>query len=248
MRLAQLQRAFGDMLLGQEASIAEAIVDGRPGYRARLQVYRNHFLVSLQDAIYATYPRCCLFLGDGRFRALARSFVLQHPPQDSCMVNYGGRFSDYLASVPDLEDAEIVADLARLEWQMERCSLLPQVTAFPFEQLGAVDPDDYEALVLRPAASLRMWEAGFAVDSLYDALVSEQSPLPVESEWICLVALHREQGVALSRVTPTEWSLLTLCLEERPLAAYSGGLDEVVMAELAAMLGRGLIEDFSLRR
>lgn len=248
MKLAQLQQAFGDMLLGQAASISEAIVDGQPGQMARLHVYRNHFLVSLQEAIHATYPRCRQFLGDAVFRELARSFVLRYPPQDCCMVNYGAGFADYLADVSGLENATITADLARLEWQMERSSLQAQVTTFPFERLGTVNPDDYEALVLRPAASLRMWEASCAVDVLFDALVDEQTPLMIDPERICLVALHRDQGVALSRLTPTERSILTLCFEEQPLAAYSGGLDEAVMAELAAMLGRGLIEDFSLRR
>ena len=251
MNLEHLQRAFGDALLGRDSPIAEAIVDDTPGYAVRLHVYRNHFLVSMQEALLATYPRCCQFLEKDLFRELTRSYVQRHPPQECCMVNYGQGFADYVGEIAGLENGVIAADLARLEWEMERCSLAPPVRAFPFERLGEVDPEDYDALILRPADSLRIWSAACAVDVLFDALVNEQLPPPGPPEPlepINLLAVHRAQGVAVSRATPGELALLTLCFEEKPLAAYPEGLGETVLVELTSLLGRGLIEDFSLRR
>ncbi|WP_097461112.1 HvfC/BufC family peptide modification chaperone [Mangrovitalea sediminis] len=248
MNLGTLQQAFGDMLLGQPSAIADAIFDNRPCQSARLSVYRNHFLTSLQEALCATYPQCRRLLGDPLFYKLTRRYVTEHPPLESCVVNYGDGFPDFLGASEELEDHPAAEELAVLEWLVERSSLLPPAKPFPFSRLEAVDPEAYEHLVLLPAASLRFWTAGYAVDQLFDALVEAQ-PIPTLSpETLYLAVIHREQGIALSRLSPVAMDLLALCRDERPLADLPGGLQDTVLTELADLLGRGLIEDFSLGR
>ena len=248
MNLGTLQQAFGDMLLGQPSAIADAIFDNGPGRSARLSVYRNHFLISLQEALCATYPQCRRLLGDTLFYELTRRYVTEHPPLESCVANYGEGFADFLGATEELDGHPMVAELAVLEWSLERSSLLPPAKPFPFSRLETIDPEDYEDLVLLPAASLRFWAAGCAADRLFDALVEEQSIPTLSPETLYLAVIHREQGVALSRLSPVAMELLALCRDERPLADLPGGLQDTALTELADLLGRGLIEDFSLGR
>ena len=66
---------------------------------ARLRVYRNHFRITLAEALGATFPATARLLGGDGFGGLARRFVGAHPPTRPCLAEYGVLWkASYLAT------------------------------------------------------------------------------------------------------------------------------------------------------
>lgn len=108
---------FGDALLSANVPVPEGVVgpDGQPAPK-RFNVYRNNVVVSLCEAMAATYPAIQNLVGEEYFTALAREFVTQHPPTSAVMLWYGGDFPSFIDAFPPLADYPYLGDVARLEW------------------------------------------------------------------------------------------------------------------------------------
>jgi hypothetical protein len=140
--LPELQRRVaGAVLTGDLAAAAAAVCgDGLPP-EARLRVYRNHFRITLAEALGATFPATARLLGGDGFGHLARRFVDAHPPTQPCLAEYGCEFPTFLGRQPDLADVPFAADLARLEWAMNTAREAPDAPALSAVHLARLSPD-----------------------------------------------------------------------------------------------------------
>ena len=86
--------------------------------RARFGIYRNNVIVSLCDALEATFPRTRAAIGATNFRNIARVFVTETPPTSPLMFHYGDTFPAFLAQFPPLKKLGYPQDLARIEYLM----------------------------------------------------------------------------------------------------------------------------------
>ncbi len=137
----------------------------------RFAVHRNNVVVSLVDALAATFPVCCALTGPEFFRAMARSFVTRRPPRSRRLVDYGDGFADFIATFRPADPVPYLADMARLE----RLCLAATHAA----DAAAIAPTTFTALLARPdrlaAARLRLQPAlailpsRFAVADLWAA-------------------------------------------------------------------------------
>lgn len=92
----------------------------------------------------ATYPCCLAVVGEECFAQIARQHVLNHPLSEGNVTDYGDGFSDTIINQQTLVEAvPYLADLARLEWLVDRASQQVPVSAdFPFEQLTLITEDN----------------------------------------------------------------------------------------------------------
>ena len=82
----------------------------------RRMIYRNNYFFALCEALSATYPVTEKLVGDTFFRAMAREFILQSPPTNPVLAEYGAGFSDFLKEFPPVAELPYLADVAQLEW------------------------------------------------------------------------------------------------------------------------------------
>lgn len=139
--------AFAAALMRADLPVPQDVTgpDGAPAPK-RFGVYRNNVIVSLTEALMATYPALVRLLGEEYFRALARLYVSEEPPSSPVLLTYGGSFSSFIAGFPPLAGYPYLPDVARLEWAWleayhaaDRVPLDPaQLAAVPPEQLGAL--------------------------------------------------------------------------------------------------------------
>ena len=108
---------FGAALLDVEAPTPDGII-GPDGQLApkRFSVYRNNVISSLTEALEQNFPAIRHLLGDEYFKALARAFVIAHPPVSPVLLWYGREFPDFIAAFPPLASYTYLADVAGLEW------------------------------------------------------------------------------------------------------------------------------------
>ena len=83
---------------------------------ARLQIYRNHAILTLTEALKATFPVVCRLVDERFFCYAAYEYIGESLPSRPCLFEYGKSFPDFLASFPACRELVYLADVARLEW------------------------------------------------------------------------------------------------------------------------------------
>lgn len=173
--LRELQRDFRRHLLGGSAGdLVGAILPDGLTPQARLQVYRNHVAISLREAMRTTFPVVYRLVGESFFAGMARAFVAGHPPATPCLSEFGDAFADFIAGYAAAADLPYLADVARLEWALNRAWHSPYPAALPAAALSAVDADELaqSSLVLQPA--LQLLSSSYPVEAIWRSNQPEQ--------------------------------------------------------------------------
>ena len=105
---------FGEALWDPDAETPAGLIgpDGKIAPK-RFSVYRNNVIVSLTEALEQTFPAIQNLLGEEYFKALARAFVVQHPPKSPVLIWYGADFAAFIEAFPPLEAYPYLATSAR---------------------------------------------------------------------------------------------------------------------------------------
>lgn len=111
------QRGFASALL-------DAALPVPPGLRAwngsdpgpRFAVYRNNVVHSLVNVLADTFPVVRQLVGGEFFGAMARLYLVEHPPASALMHRYGEGLPDWISDFEPARELPYLADVARLEW------------------------------------------------------------------------------------------------------------------------------------
>ncbi|KHT61794.1 hypothetical protein RJ45_21005 [Photobacterium gaetbulicola] len=236
--LHQLQQEFAEALHYRPSSASEKITESTFGPEQLIQVYRNNFIISLSEVLAATYPCCQAVVGEECFAQLARQHVLNQPLGEGNVTDYGDGFSNTINSQPTLvEAAPYLADLARLEWLVDRASQhVPVSTNFPFEQLARITEDNLAQLVMEVAEPAYSFDAPYPVASLWQMITQGQIEQIDLTQPESAIIQHRPQGMQVLATTPSATALLRLCQRGRPLEEA----DEAMLAILGELIQQQL--------
>ncbi|MBD1548427.1 DNA-binding domain-containing protein [Roseibium aggregatum] len=148
--------SFSAALTDADLPVPDGVVgpDGKPAPK-RFNVYRNNVIVSLTEALAQTYPAIERLLGEDYFKALARSFVTEHPPTSPVLLWYGAEFPDFIETFPPLRHYPYLADVARLEWAWLQAYHAEDAEPLDPQVLGSVSPERVADVrfTIHPAAS-----------------------------------------------------------------------------------------------
>lgn len=232
--LHQLQQDFAEALHYRPSSASETIADSSFGPEQLIQVYRNNFIISLSEVLEATYPCCKAVVGEECFAQIARQHVLIQPLGEGNVTDYGDGFSDTINNQPALVEAvPYLADLARLEWLVDRASQhIPINSDFPFEQLALITEDNLAQLVMEVAEPVYSFDAPYPVASLWQMITQDQIEQIDLSQPESVIIQHRPQGMQVLATTPSATALLRLCQQGKPL----GEADEAMLAILGELI------------
>jgi len=183
--LRELESSFGSAMLGErEAALLDLIAADGLTSDARLRIYRNHVLVTLTDALIATFPVVCRLVDERFFRYAADQYIRAHLPAVPCLFEYGDTFAEFLAMFGPSQHLEYLPDVARLEWAINYAFHADDAEAIDAARLGEVPGDRVGgvALALHPSVSFlsspwpvdRIWRAN-QPDADPDATVSLES-------------------------------------------------------------------------
>jgi hypothetical protein len=212
------------VVAGDVGAAAAAIVADAPGAAERLQIYRNHYLITLTDALAATFPVVQRLVGEAFFRATARHFAGVCPPTSPCLFEYGGDFPAYLAALPQAASLAYLADVALLEWALNEAQHAPDAVRLDVPALAARPPAGLKALVLPLHPSCRLVVSRYPIDRIWRAnrscAVAETIELAAGG---VRLLVHRDGGeVGWRRLSPAPFTFVAELLRGRPLAAAAG--------------------------
>jgi hypothetical protein len=167
-KLRDLQCGVSRGVLGSdEASIVSAIKGDGLDPAARLGIYRNHFNITLTEALKATFPVVCRLVDERFFAYAASEYIKTSPPRRACLFEYGEDFPGFLGAFPACASLVYLADVARLEWLIN--SALHSSLEEPIEsaELGHLDSGDYPRLVFAFQPSLRFIESPWPIERIW---------------------------------------------------------------------------------
>jgi hypothetical protein len=242
MRLNDLQRAMRERVLDRSPDRLDAeLLDRIDGFglapSQRLQVYRNNCLISLTEALKATFPVLHRLVGDGYFRTAAVAFIQAHPPQEPRLCAYGGAFAAFLESYPPASTLVYLPDVARLEWALNAAWHARDANALtPADMARAAECDT--VLQLHPACRLlesrwpieRIWRAN-QPDGDADALID------LDQGGGLLLVYRQEFDVALAAITRGEFVMLQRFAEGATIESAAG---DALAADPSCDLATGL--------
>lgn len=152
----------------------------------RFAVHRNNVVHSLVAVLADTFPVVRELVGDEFFGAMARLYVVEHPPTSPLMHRYGAGLPAWIADFEPATALPYLSDIARLEWS--------RLCAF---HAADAEPIEARALMALMQAPDRLVGASLA---LHPSLAIVRSPHPVVSLWSAHQLDHAARDERLSKV------------------------------------------------
>jgi len=246
----ELERDFATAILGgPDEAIAGQIQGDGLEPAARIAVYRHHVFVTLTEALEATYP-IVVRLVDRRFFAYAADwYIRRNPPVGPCLFEYGESFADFLAAFPPCRDLAYLADVARLEWAMNRALHAEDAVTLDPRWLSAVPPGELARLKLRLHPSLSLLESPWPIDQIWRANQPGADPeatVSLDAGAVRLEICRLEDCVVFRPMTPGTYAFerafaTGLDLQRAMEAARSADPSFDLTHALRELLDRGLI-------
>jgi hypothetical protein len=167
---SELQHEFARALRDPGRDGPVAVVRRSPaGVSRRFNVYRNNVVVSLVDALKATFPAVQRLVGEEYFVAVAKAYIDEHPPLVPVLLRYGESFGDFLDGFPSASGVPYLGDVARLEWARINALHAPDAEPAGIETLSGIPESRLESVILIPHPSLAVIFSRWPAASLWAA-------------------------------------------------------------------------------
>lgn len=175
------QSQFADALIDPDAPLPEGIVDpdGKPAPK-RFAVYRNNVIVSLTEALMASFPAVTALVGEDFFKQMARIFVQATPPSGPLLNEYGRDFPDFVAGFEPAQGLPFLPDVGQLDraW----LDAYHAADALPLDpaQLSGIDEAALVEMRFLPHPAMRLVVSQFPVVDIWNAGKSGQAAAGVD--------------------------------------------------------------------
>jgi hypothetical protein len=143
----------------------------------RLDIYREMYLLRMEEALSSDYPALKHYLGDEQFMRMVERYVEVYPSRSYTLNRLGDHLPEFLATIHDLPKPEFCQDLARLELALTGVFDAGETASLTPEAVRAVPQEAWETARLKPIEAFRLLEFEYPV-SRYLGFVDEENPVP----------------------------------------------------------------------
>jgi hypothetical protein len=152
----------------------------------RFAIYRNNVVHSLVAVLADTFPVVQQLVGSDFFDAMARLYLVDHPPTSPLMHRYGAGLPAWIADFEPATSLPYLSDIARLEWA--------RLCAFHAADAEPIHMPALAALIQVPE---RLASASLA---LHPTLAIVRSAHPIVSLWATHQLGDADRDARLSEV------------------------------------------------
>ena len=252
-RLADRQRGFAQSLLDPALPVPPGLVgpDKEPSSR-RFGVYRNNIASSLVEALTIAFPAVCRIVGDEFFRAMARTYVVSHPPESSILLNYGDGFPDFISEFEPAATLPYLRDVARLERAWTEAYHAADATPLDGSAFAGIAGDRIPDIHLAVHPSLRIVRSEFPALTIWRMNVSDWvlGPVDFSAGGEDALVIRPSAEVEVRSVPPggaefVEALAVGHSLENAAKAMMTAATPFDLAANLAALIGAGVFVGYS---
>lgn len=258
--LKQLQNQFAQALTtpGEQPELYQQIQDSHFAADQLLQIYRNNFVLSLTEALEATFPVLKAMVGEEFFAQLAKAFIRQVPLEKAAIAEFGAALPEFMAQLDQLSDMPYLIDLARFEWLYSwRINRMPVALSFPYDALSQLSESDYDHLRFTLSPDLTLFESQWAIPELFQRvkpwLASQVQEEQASGDPMDGLDLNQPQNVVIVTIGLAEVDILALddegfavlkhCHDDKPFSELDPEQSETYLQQAIA---QGLISGFSI--
>jgi hypothetical protein len=183
----------------------------------RLDVYRDMYLLRMEEALSIDYPSLKHFLGEDEFMRLVARYVDVYPSRSYTLNRLGDHLCEFIGALDDLKRKDFCLDLARLEYALTCVFDAGETPPMTPEQVKAVPPAAWENARLKPVEAFRLLAFEYPV-SRYVGAVDEENPFPRMARKKTWVAAYRA-NYSLHRMDLTQpaYELLSALAEGKTM-------------------------------
>jgi hypothetical protein len=163
------------------------------------------------------------------FLYAADEFIRAFPPRQACLFAYGEGFPDFVAAFPPCGHLPYLADVARLEWLMQRAAHAADAAPLAPKALAAVSEAHMSGLAFRLDPSLGFLTSRWPVDRIWRANrpgASMDGEIDLGAGGACLEVRRLGDDVVMRALDPPTFAF-------RAAVARGVRLDEAAEAALA---------------
>lgn len=217
----------------------------------RLAVYGNAYYSRLIDCMRELFPATAYAVGEEAFDGFVFEYLQHHPPQSYTLEHLADQFVSFLeVTRPDEDEedasaatwADLIIDLARLEWTIDKVFDGPGVedqSPLSQEQLQAIPPEAWPQAALTVAPCLRLLSFRYAVNDFYTAFRQDNEPELPDAIATFVAISRRDYIVRRFELSQPQHALLSEIVAgasvENAIAAaasfFAGGGEEAQLAE-----------------
>jgi hypothetical protein len=248
--LLELQRAMRASLVDRDDGAAAAMLAEHVG-ADRLNIYRNTFVMGVTKALRLSYPAVLRLVGADFFDGAAGLFIARHPPNAAYLDEYGAEFPEFLRNFQPAAALPYLADVARLEWAVNRAIHAADAEPLDLARLASLAPEDQIRVSFVPHPSVALLRADYPADVIWRGVLSGDdaalAAVDLDAGPAHLLVERRAAGVEASRLDPSAWRFAAALCDGRPIeAAFAEAADNRADQLLAEHLAAGRFIDFRL--
>lgn len=148
----------------------------------RFGVYRNNVMLGLVGAVASRFPAAEKIVGEEFFAAMARDFVLAHPPRSPHLLAYGEDFAEFVEAFEPAATVPYLPDVIRLENARSRAYHAADHPPLSAADLSGISPGALGDLRFTPHPSASVVRSQYPIVSIW-AMNSGEMPLEPLTSW-----------------------------------------------------------------
>lgn len=229
LSLPSLQRQMQHAILrGQDRALAAVVAGNGIAAERRIAIHRNHYRLTLVDALAATFPVLRQVVGADFFGQLARGFITVSPPQGPCLFEYGAGLPGFIEALPQARSLPYLADLARFEWAVSTACHAADVPIADLGRLAAIRPEALDGLRLSPHPSLTLLRSAYPLIDIW-AVAQPDAPAEARADLsdggVCLAIFRQGDDAIWRRLDEAAFSAVSDIASGMPLGRACGVID-----------------------
>jgi hypothetical protein len=217
----------------------------------RLAIYRHTGSSTLVNALRLSFPAVQRLVGAEFFEGAAREFIRHHPPTSAYLNDYGASFAAYLRSFAPASALAYLADVAQLEWAVNRALHAADVPSLQLARLAALDESALSRVSFTAHPALSLLRLQFPADAIWRAVLNQDAAamaaIDLSAGPVHLLIERDAGGVQVRHLNAARWQFSAGVCAGTPLhSLLEDGPDADISAWLAEHLSLGRFIDFEL--
>ena len=227
MQLNNIQKSFKDHMFSEVSSVeapenefAQLFDEGDIPLETRLKIYRNHIVTTLSDVLVMNFPLVEILTGEGFLKTAAKLYLFDNPPQQACLDRYGASFPSFIDNYDHAKDLPYLADIARLDWEMNEARIAKQDETLTVDDLAQIDPNLLEAAVFKVKRSVRLLQSEYTLDKIYhfcEQNAESRGELSIDKSPPYILVTRMDWDPKIFKLDEAEYGLLAALQKNVPL-------------------------------
>ena len=245
MKLAQLQALFSQHLLDPSIDLSELQISGPFAAKQLMNLYRNNFNISLSDYLTGCFPAVSALVGEEFFAQLARAYIVEGPLTQASLEFYGSGFATFVSTCPQTQSLEYLADVAALDWALDRAHSVQSFSDFPFAQLTKIDAEQQLQIIFKLQPETILISANYPLLKIWlGAKYGDLEHLNMTQIDYLIMHPDNKQGAKYYSLTAKQYQFLAAVAAGEKLQMLTAQPD--FQAQLNHFISENVINDFKL--